>query len=303
MKLKKTSIIVISVVTLIIILFSYLNKINLIQNSNRTSHETYVSYGFLDDKGNILSNGSSLNLNSNIRKVNHTLDLDQTIEEDREYLLIALVDFIQVSFKVDGKDYYCYKFNTTKRDRVQINLEIDLPKNSNELDYILIRKPYYMPKENNIESLIPLQTILPIRFKINDFNDEIEYEKLVETYTEGIFDNISISDKENNSDLLYKISENEDAFLTLGNDSDKTIDYAVVLFNNWKQVQFNDGDMTKFFEVKPQEKQSIKLKVPDVAKDTYFQAIAFPLPYKVGNNDIMSTNAFGSCKFIIKNTN
>lgn len=207
MKLKKTSIIVISVVTLIIILFSYLNKINLTQNSNRTSHETYVSYGFLDDK------------------------------------------------------------------------------------------------ENNIESLIPLQTILPIRFKINDFNDEIEYEKLVETYTDDIFDNISISDKENNSDLLYKISENEDAFLTLGNDSDKTIDYAVVLFNNWKQVQFNDGDMTKFFEVKPQEKQSIKLKVPDVAKDTYFQAIAFPLPYKVGNNDIMSTNAFGSCKFIIKNTN
>ncbi|MEG0578065.1 MAG: hypothetical protein RSE41_07060 [Clostridia bacterium] len=297
--MKKTRFIAIPSVLLCIVTFIYFNRINNL-NTNRTSHDTYISYGFLDSDGNILSNGSKLDLKFK-EKINHTLDLDQVIEENREYLLIALVDFKQVMFKVDGKYYSCYKFNTSKSDHIEFNLEIDIPKKSKELDYILIRKPYYMPHKKNIESLLPLQTVLPIRFKINDLNDEIKYEKMLRTYTEGPSDNIWISNKENNFDLLYETNENDDIFLTLGNDGNEVIDYAVVLFNNWEQVEFNDGDMTKFLKVNPKEKQSLKFNLPDVEEDTYFQAIAFPLPYKVDPNDMMSTNAFGSCKFIIKN--
>ncbi|MEG1311977.1 MAG: hypothetical protein RR835_10840 [Peptostreptococcaceae bacterium] len=303
--MKKKHILITASIALCIIasIFIFINRNISYTNTNRTSHDTYVSYGFLDADGNILSNGSQLDLqsNKNIEAIHHTLDLDQFIEEDREYLLIAFVDFKQVTFKVDGKSYSSYKFNTSKRDHVQFDLQLDLPGNSKELDYILIRKPYYMPKEKNVDSLLPLQTIFPIRFKIADFDSKIKYEKSVKIFTEGPYDNVYISDNENQFDLLYEVNENNNIFLTLGNDSDENIDYAVILLNNWNQVSFNDGDLIKFFDVKSQEKQSIEIKVPEVDENSYFQAIAFPMPYQVNVNNMMSTNAFGSSKCIIKN--
>ncbi|MGL5752967.1 MAG: hypothetical protein ACRCXT_20670 [Paraclostridium sp.] len=298
----KKKILTIIVILLIFIIFIFLKTYNLNTNSNRISNDTYVSYGFLNSTGDIISNGSHISIDIAKPQLQHTLDLDQSLDENYSYLLMVLVDFNQVKFKVENEVYSYYEFDVNKKDSIQIDLKIDIPKNAKELDYILIRKPNYMPAKENIEELISLQTVLPIRFKLNDLDYNLNYETSLESFYDGQIDNIGISDKKNKFDLLYQSNDNSNIYITVGNYSSDDIDYAVVLFNDWEQIKFDDGQLSKVFKLKPDEKQSIQLGLPNVDKDSVFQAIAFPLPYKVSLDNMFSTNAFGSPRLLVKDS-
>ena len=81
---------------------------------------------------------------SNNNTVHHTIDLMQKIDENRDYLLIAMIDFAPI--KINGKMHNSYLFSTEKVDQIALDIEIEIPKNSKELTYKVIKNPNFMPE-------------------------------------------------------------------------------------------------------------------------------------------------------------
>ncbi|MEG1410978.1 MAG: hypothetical protein RSD36_14170 [Terrisporobacter sp.] len=138
------------IILLIFIIPLFLTACNSSDNmgGERIQSDTYVAVGYFDENNQIIDNGSNIDVTNN--SLTHILDIDQNLEEDREYLLIALSNFQQINFKVDNKTYDYYKFKLKKKDSCKIKIDITLPSDSKELDYILIKKPFNLSKDFNL---------------------------------------------------------------------------------------------------------------------------------------------------------
>lgn len=292
----------------IIILIIFITPLFIIScNSNSNSNnsldgeriqgDTYVAIGYFDENNQIIDNGSNIDVTNN-NSLTHILDIDQKLEEDREYLLIALSNFQQINFKVNDKTYDYYKFKLKKIDSCKLKIDITLPNNSKELDYILIKKPFDLSKDFNLDEIMSLQDIICTRFKVNNASQAIDYCKDTQSVS-GEIDNIWISDEKNVVKALHTINKNKKLYLGIGNDTKSKLDYAVILFNNWKQVRFDDGDLVKYFKLSSNDKKVYELNLSSLTDESYFQAICFPFPFNVDTEEPSSTQAFGSSKSII----
>lgn len=290
------------IILLLISFFTFFREVPNTQSlatntANRTNHDTYVALGIYDSNDNLIDNGSNLGIKNNTRLF-HTIDIEQNLEKDREYLLIAMIDFKQVSFNIEGKTYNNYKFKVDKSGKIAFNLEIDIPDKSKELDYIIMKEPDYVPNKENYKDSIPLQYIMTSRFNLDDFPYTINYEDNVTCSYEGPYDDIWISDKKEELSAVYKITKGSQLYMTIGNDRNYDLEFAVVLFSNWNQINIDD-DIIKYFKVNSGEKKTFEFKIPDIESNKIIQSIAFPRPYKVNSNDRDSTTSSGSFRFIV----
>ncbi len=285
---------------LLFIFVAYFSVINLkYEDNSELKANTYVALGVYDSNG-ILDDGEIINIpNDNI--AHHIIELDQEIEENREYLLIAMIDFKQSPFTINNKVHETYTFDTKKNDSVKFELDIQIPEGSKELSYIIIKKPNFMPDSFNLEKILPLQMIMSKRFNLNNSNTVLKYETNLKYSSEGPFDNIWISDNESKLNAIYKAKGEDTCYITLGNDSNESIDYALVMYNNWKQSKFTDGSIVKYLKVNPNQKQTLKVKLPNTNEKSMFQVIAFPMPYNITKVDSYTGSlAYGSLKFILE---
>lgn len=302
-KNKKKLILVLSFCVCILIIFLLGNihseKFKQNDGGNRTNNDTFVSVGVFDKNGKIIDNGSNLDI-KNKETLHHTFDIEQQLNEDRDYLLITMVDFKQVPFIIDGKSYDKYYFNLNKSDKITFDLKVNVSDKNKELDYIIIKKPNYMPETNDFDEMISLQSIMTSRFCLNNQSVNLSYENNVSSSFGDLYDYLWISDNEKNLNALHKISNIEPLYMSLGNDRNNIMDFAVVIFSDWEQISF-DENFVKYFELKPDEKQVFELKLPIFEKDKHVQAIAFPMPYNISKSDVMSLTSFGTFKFIVEN--
>ena len=304
LKIRKTFIIIF--VIGLISIYSYNNITN---NELKTRNkqlaylnefDTYVALGVLDENGNLVNDGDTINILNN-NTVHHTIDLMQNIDENREYLLIAMIDFELYPIKINGKMHNSYLFSAEKVDQIALDIEIEIPKNSRELTYIVIRNPNFMPENFDVGEIIPLQTVLSKRFNLGNNDEKIKYESNFTSSSEGPIDNLWISSNKFEQQSIYKGKSGDKVYTTLGNYNKENLDYAVVIFSNWNQVPFDDGTNVKYLNLNPNEKQTFELTLPNVNESSLFQVIAFPMPYKITSSTSHSGSfAYGSFKFILE---
>ena len=256
-----------------------------------------IAYGLLDQNNNIINSGEVIEIDTGVFEA--TVSIDQYLEEEREYLLIVLVDFIQQEFEINHQKYKSYKFKLNAKDGTNIPIQVKIPSFSKELDYIIIKKPNLSLKELDVEEIVRLQEILGMRFKINNELSKIEYEHNVRTISEGPIDNIFISKNENELQLFTTSSSEESVILSIGNMQETPMDYAVISFLDWQQIKFQDEKLIKFFNVQPKSRQAIPIILPKTESELNFQVIALPSPYKITDNEFSSTEVYGSPRIVV----
>lgn len=281
LKTKKTFIIIVFIIVLIFIYFYNNITNNELKTRNKqlsylNEFDTYVAIGVLDDNGNLIDDGNTINMSNN-NTVHHTIDLMQKIDENRDYLLIAMIDFELSPIKINGKMHNSYLFSTEKVDQIALDIEIEIPKNSKELTYIVIKNPNFMPENFDVGEIISLQTVLSKRFNLENSDENIKYESNFTSSSKGPIDNLWISSNKFEQQSIYRGKSGDKVYITLGNYSKENLDYAVVMFSDWNQVAFNNGSNVKYFNLNPNEKQIFELTLPDINESSLFQVIAFPM--------------------------
>ena len=251
LKTKKTFIIIVFIIVLIFIYFYNNITNNELKTRNKqlsylNEFDTYVAIGVLDDNGNLIDDGNTINMSNN-NTVHHTIDLMQKKDENRDYLLIAMIDFELSPIKINGKMHNSYLFSTEKVDQIALDIEIEIPKNSKELTYIVIKNPNFMPENFDVGEIISLQTVLSKRFNLENSDENIKYESNFTSSSKGPIDNLWISSNKFEQQSIYRGKSGDKVYITLGNYSKENLDYAVVMFSDWNQVAFNNGSKCKIF--------------------------------------------------------
>lgn len=102
------------------------SRSGVIKDSNK------ISYSLYNQNGDLIDNGSPLTPNNG--KVHNTVSLSHFIDKKRKYALVVLVDFKQVSFKVNNQEYETYEFSMKPNTETNIDTLVNVTKGSKEID-------------------------------------------------------------------------------------------------------------------------------------------------------------------------
>lgn len=258
-----------------------------------------ISYGLYEPDGKIIDNGTVLTPGADNR-ITKVLSLSHFIEVDRKYGLVVLEDFKQIPFTVDGKTQTYYSFDMTPNQTVNIKIDLTVRDGSQELDYLIIKKPEYMVTDQDIEKASALQEALPLRFPINRKDNSLDYAVPAQTFTSGPNDNVFISRNAEELKILFQSPDDEPAFLSVGNIQKQDVEYALVAFQNWEQVPVNDRHPVLYAKVKPGERIVYPLQFPGTDAEQNYQIFAFPKPYQVDRKDYASQHLYGTLRTILQ---
>lgn len=259
-----------------------------------------ISYGLLDGHKKVIDNGELLIAKNN--KLEYTISLSNFIKVDRKYALIILDNQIQVPFTVKGKRYDVYTFDTKANETVEIKTVVPINKNSSEIDYLLIKKPEYLLDKIDLQKMTVLQEILPLRFKIKNSNVPTKVPVFIpdKIFKNGANDNIFVSKKENELNVLPTIRSGEYIYISVGAIGKDKENYNIIAFENWKQIAIKDNYVVGKVKINPGERKVYKFKVPNVKKNSSFQVIAVPKFNETNRTDVKNTLVYGSIRTTIK---
>ena len=262
-----------------------------------------IGIGMYDENNRIIDNGSTLEVSNGI--IHSRLSLTHSINNKREYKIIALNNFIQTPFKVNGEQYTSYDLQTNANETIDINISHTTNENTKEVDYLFIKKPNFFLEEFKPEAIGSLQQIMGLRYNLN--TDIMDFEMLKKDslppssiLNEGPIDNVFISEKEDELNALMVSKSGQDIYLTVGNPSNNYLQYAVIAFLDWEQVPFSDNQFIIYVGVQPGEKKVYKLQLPFVKTKTNYQIIAFPNPYEVSKSNYPSQSIEASIRTVIQ---
>lgn len=293
---KSTYIIIVLLIFLIFNIFVFYKKQT--ESSLNNVPTGNIEFGVYNKENKIIDNGTTISYESDIIK--HQIEITQNLQAKREYKLIVLVDFIQTNFIVDGKEYESYNIFLNEKDAKKINIKIkNIPQHAHELDYIIIKNPNYKVSKNEIERAHILQEIMSLRYKLLDESVDISYKKNYIQSTEKPLDNIFVSYDENKLTIPTIIKQNQNLFTVLGNFNNTTIDYAVILLKDWKQINIRGEDKVEFFKLMANQRIYFPLNNSSFKVGSNYQLIAFSNPFKFSLDDYNTLNVYASHRFNI----
>lgn len=268
---------------------------------NRHSGNT-IAYGLKSIEGENIDNGTVLSIEDN--QVNVFVSIDHNIDEKREYGLIILEDFKQVEFRVDDqKDLNKHFFYMEPNSSMDIKVTLSVNKNSNELTFLIIKKPNYVLREMDFVRVGILEEVLSLRHPLNHGKSSkvAEIAKPDSIVKDGLNEYIFVTNNKEKLQSVIMEIEGSNLLLSNGNDTDRPITYAILAFKDWEQSKIIRNKNVLFTTVSPNERQLFDFKLPQVSKDTNFQFIALPYPYEVSEDNYISQQAFGSFRVLIQN--
>ncbi|TDL82432.1 hypothetical protein [Peribacillus frigoritolerans] len=298
-------------ICLIILLFtigflsSYLLNFTENKTNNKLGTKENIS-GLTGEGTNTISVGLYKNdklikeheLNDLERNNKFTLSLSNFINTSREYMMLVLVDFKQHEFKINGESKTTYSFLAKPNETENVPFSIEIPDKASELTILVIKEPNKITTNTKeIDKIITLQEVLPLRFNLNTNTQEtilstlksLEVEKNVPI--ENMF--ISYSKQELNITLDYP--NEKPLYMHIGDFENGKTPVAIVAFNNWKQTPLN-GEYINFAEVSKQ----MKVYKVDKLDNGIIQILSFPKPFNVTTDDYISQNVYSSFRMKIK---
>lgn len=253
-----------------------------------TIGEGMTSFGFRDSETNtIIDFGNSIETKED--KLIGRINFHQNISKKINYLLIILLDFLQVEFKVDQNIYTSYAFSLEGNEEININIELDLINcNAHEFEYIIVREPELMSftKDNSIlwDNIGFTDSIVSSRFLINGSTDAWTPQVYENKYT--VFDSDvsyppAIVRNYQDAKVLPYCYSNEKLDLVFTNIYPEETDYVFIAFSNWKQVEFTNGQKQNAIRIPGESNIVYSLTMPEVQSQEPYQIFCFSLPLNI----------------------
>nr|EEK66628.1 hypothetical protein bcere0006_31040 [Bacillus wiedmannii] len=241
-------------------------------------------------------------------KINVSLSFIHNVDEDRKYGLIVLEDYEQKPFKIEeaANEVSHYSFDMKPNSSITTRISLHTSPNASELTFLIIKKPEYKLKDNDLNKAVILEEILSMRYSINPPQEGSKKIKLTFIHPnailkDGLYEPLFVTNNEENLQTVFSEKEGRQLTLSNGNETKDEMTYAIVAFKDWEQVEiFNDKKIV-YTAVAPETRQIFNFTLPSVDQESNFQLVAFPSPYKTSEEDYVSQQAFGSFRIVIEN--
>ncbi|MED2186014.1 hypothetical protein [Bacillus wiedmannii] len=285
------------------------NHIN--EKKQREQQANTVSYGLKDKNGQHIDNGSEIISENN--NVNVTLSFMHNVDEDRKYGLIVLEDYQQKNFKIEENtnELSNYSFDMKPNSSIKTKISLDISPNAKELTFLIVKKPEYKLKDNDLNKAAILEEVLSMRYPVNSNHKEEEKTKTdsvqpIQPKTvlkDNLYEPLFVTKNAEKLQAVFSESEGKELTVSNGNESKEEINYAIVAFKDWEQIEILDNKKVAYTTVAPETRQIFNFKLPTVDQESNFQLVALPFPYKVSKDNYPSQQAFGSFRIVIANNN
>ncbi|AQU77156.1 hypothetical protein [Priestia megaterium] len=310
--MKKYFIAIILIMVVVVTFYSIFHKFIRANNSNTISQNSHsgdreeqqvntIEYGLYSLDGKYIDNGSTVYPEDDEANVN--ISINHNLNERREYSLIVLEDFKQVSFKLKNKkEFIKYLFTMNPNSSKDINVRIPIRPNTQELAILLIKKPSYKLKEMDLNKASVLEDVLSLRYPINNKNelDNLKEVKPDIVVKDGLNEEMFVTNDIHKLQSVMVGKEGEKLWFSNGNDTSEPLKYAIIALKNWRQTKVIDNQNVIYTTVSEEERKLFSFTLPNVKKDSNFQLIAFPYPYHVSKDNYASQQAFGSFRTAIE---
>ncbi|MBJ7964474.1 hypothetical protein [Bacillus cereus] len=304
-----SGVLLISLLTIYILFNTSIIQPHPLSIENKREQQTNtISYGLKDNQGQHINNGSTITSEDN--KINVTLSFVHTINENRKYGLIVLEDYEQKPFKIEDttNEISHYFFDMKPNSSITTKISLHTSPNANELTFLIIKKPEYKLKDNNLNKAAILEDILSMRYSMHPLQKENEKIKLSlidpdAILKDGLYEPLFVTNREENLQTVFFEKEGKQLTLSNGNETNDEMTYAIVAFKDWKQVEIFNNRKVVYTKVAPETKQIFNFTLPSVDQESNFQLVAFPFPFKVSEEDYISQQAFSSFRIVIENDN
>jgi hypothetical protein len=224
-----------------------------------------------------------------------TLSLSNFVGFSREYVIVALLDYIQTEIEVNGKSTRTYKFSVGENETKNIPFIIDIPEDTHEFSLLVFKDPNFVELDNeSYNSLSSLEEVIALRFNLNGNNKIIpetmkaEGEKsslpIVPLFLSSTYDELKIVTEHFNNDTLYLFSGEYE----ISNEKEQ----AIIVFNDWEQISLNDN-MVNYLETT----NKMKYYPLNFTNKGIYQIVSFPEPFNVSNNNRESQRVYSSFRF------
>ncbi|GGE68914.1 hypothetical protein [Priestia taiwanensis] len=265
-------------------------------NSNKVGLGWELGLYGKDNK--IIDNGSRLAVEEG--EVSSRLSFSHYMNDEREYKLIALHDFRQSPFEVEGQTYQSYDFLAKADDTVDIDFIDTLQDNTKEVSYLIIKQPHVLLEKFESEA-VSLGNLLSLRYPIEDRNTPTENSLLPFLIsTKEPIASVFLSEQAEELTALMTAKSGQEVYLTIGNPGNESVQYALIAFLDWQQVPVINNEVVNYVTVEPGEKKIYKLTLPRVSTKTNYQVVALPDPYKVSNSNYSSQSVEASLRTVIQ---
>ncbi len=254
------------------------------KNSNDTAQNeadeelpsNFVAFGMYSNERDYIDNGSSLNRET---AENHMVEIEQNLNREVKYLLLAFADYRQVSFYVDGTEYVKFPFSLDKKGTRDINISHSQLSDCRELTYLIIPDCEEKVQEDDIEQLLNISSIYSMRYLL-DFGTKFVPEAYKEPQKaiidqEGIF--LSSSEKE--QEVLTVVKRDFPLYLHIAVKDPEVKDYLFFMLNDWEQVPIGE-DFYFYLKNDPSAGWIQEINVSGMEPDSNFQIVGIPNPFQ-----------------------
>lgn len=255
------------------------NTFNFSKNSN------YTVYTLYEPDGTIIQSNSPLKY-SKQGELYTVLSLSHFFKIEGDYGLIILKDYQQSPFEIENEEYEFYPFNVSSNHTVNLHIKVDVNETTNEIVYVIIKKPGYIMEDNDVKKSTFLSHFATIRHPIEGCKDaskiSVQYEEPISILQTEMGTGIFPSRHTDKSQIIFHADSNEKVHLRVGNMSElkENLDFAIVAFKDWKQVPLLNGKLVNFLDVSKGVTHLYELTFPETEKLSNYQIIGFPRPFR-----------------------
>lgn len=287
-----TNKIIIMIIPILIIILTCCNSTNYVANrGNKKGSITYAIYS----NGKIIDSGNTIKQ----RNINHNLEMTQNLSSSSEYLLLVLIDYIPTNFYHNGIKLSKLNFSMNSQDKKTLNIKFNIPENSKDLCYLIIKRPDYFIEDKDIGKALSLADIITLRYNLDIKEKKPNISKNVNTTSDGLITEVFISKNKNKLKALFECNEAEKIYLTIGNTKNELQTVGVIKLLDWEPIKFQDK-LVNFYKINPCEKITIDETCPEVKKDSLLQYIYFPYAYNISRENFYSTISYATNRLIVR---
>jgi len=223
------------------------------------------------------------------------------VKEDREYSIMALVNYRQSSFCIENEEYLLYSVFIEKNKDLKIPIEIkDLNHGTNEILFLIIPNAKRdLTEEERVERGI-FSDVYHIRCKAivgNESAQNIEESNKIETVA-GANTELCLSTDHTGKGInmpFCKLDKSDHFYLTVGNINETETEYMVIVFDNWEQVPFYQGRSSLYINL-PGNTQTVLPVDIDINKQKEHELVAIALMNPYGTYDFHAIELLSSMR-------
>lgn len=264
------------------------------EDGSVTIPEGYTAYGFYSlETDKIIDSGTIIKVPGDI--LQGRISFQQNFPEEKSYLLIVLIDYIQHEFYVADQHYQSYSFKLKGESEMNMDISVDLAKSEGkEFSFIIVPNPteknFLADGEYNWDTMFSSRSLIVSRYGLDRLcfkpNEKQDFSRnYVEFQAPGNISGFELVKSRDSLNAFASGKGGEALELVILNQAQgaEEKDYIVVGFADWEQVPI-DGKYTNCYVTIPSETSiSIPITLPVVEKPTIFQIIAFNDPDTASN--------------------